>query len=206
MTKLRVHKTHPDIPLPSFATEQSACFDLSFNALGKREYHGFDRRGRAVKRLLVPSGRILVNTFDRILVPTGLILEIPEGFSVRLHPRSGLTLRSGVTLANAEGVIDSDYIEEVYILVTNYADNAYTISHGDRIAQGELARSTAYTIVEIEYKPRVKTSRIGGFGSTGFSRYGAEEDEEDEPIVDDGGETVETTKNISRMAPESRKS
>jgi dUTP pyrophosphatase len=106
---------------------------------------------------------------DRLMVPTGLIFDIPEGYSVRVHARSGLSLKQGLVLANSEGVIDSDYIEELFILVHNISDNGISIAHGDRIAQGELVVREAYTIGEISCHPGQKTDRVGGMGSTGVT-------------------------------------
>jgi dUTP pyrophosphatase len=106
------------------------------------------------------------------MVPTGLILDIPEGHSVRVHARSGLSLKQGLVLANAEGVIDSDYVEELMVLIWNISDNAINIHTGDRIAQAELIKDETYSIVETAARPGVKTSRVGGMGSTGIKDEG----------------------------------
>ena len=101
------------------------------------------------------------------MVPTGLILDIPIGYSVRLHPRSGLSLKQGLVLANAQGIIDSDYVEELFVLMYNMSDNVMTINNGDRICQGELIKTDKYTIEETLIQPKIKTDRKGGMGSTG---------------------------------------
>ena len=104
---------------------------------------------------------------DRMMVPTGLILDIPEGYSVRVHARSGLSLKQGLVLVNAEGIIDSDYVEELFVLMTNISDNPISINNGDRIAQGELVKAEQYILEETSDKPATKTDRNGGMGSTG---------------------------------------
>ena len=86
-----------------------------------------------------------------------------------LHARSGTSLKQGLVLANAEGVIDSDYVEEVFVILHNISGNAVTIENGDRIAQAELVSNIIYHVEETPARPLPKTSRIGGFGSTGIT-------------------------------------
>jgi dUTP pyrophosphatase len=169
MTELKIHKLHLAIELPKFATEQSACFDLAFSCHGKQSYKGFNKQNAPIERPFA-TGNIHIMPGDRILVPTGLIMNIPEGYSVRLHARSGLSLKQGIVLANAEGVIDSDYVQEVFIMIHNISDNKQWINNGDRIAQAELVKNEVYQIVQDTAAPEVKTSRNGGLGSTGVSK------------------------------------
>lgn len=170
MTTLKVWKTHPANQVPRKATVGSACFDLQFQGHGKREYKGFSRMNKAFTRPL--NGMIVIQPGDRIMVPTGLILDIPQGYSVRVHARSGLSLKQGLVLANAEGVIDSDYVEELMVLIWNISDNAIKIETGDRIAQAELIQDLTYEIETTAIRPIIKTTRIGGMGSTGVSDNG----------------------------------
>ena len=152
MTTLKIYKTHPDVQLPSFATQQSACFDISFQSAGKQGYEGFNVFNKKILRPF-KDGNIYINARDRVMVPTGIILDIPEGYSVRLHPRSGLSLKSGIVLANAEGVIDSDYIQEVFVLLHNMSENGIMINKGDRICQAELVKDEKYVIEETKTQP-----------------------------------------------------
>ena len=168
MTTLKIYKTFPSVELPKFATEQSACFDLSFQNVGKFDYSGFNRMNKAFTRPF-KDGRLFVNAGDRIMVPTGLIFDIPKGYSVRVHARSGLSLKQGLVLVNSEGVIDSDYIEETFVLLMNVSDNGHWINPGDRIAQAELVKQEQVKIEERKTRPTVKTDRVGGMGSTGVS-------------------------------------
>lgn len=166
MNRLNIYKTDPNIVLPKFATKQAACFDLSFQAEGKSEYSGYNKVNAPFTRSL-STGTIRIMPGDRVLVPTGLIFDIPEGYSLRIHARSGLSYKQGLVLANQEAVIDSDYIQETFVLLTNTSDVDYTISHGDRIAQAELVKCEEYILWEIMEAPTQKTDRIGGLGSTG---------------------------------------
>lgn len=170
MTILKFWRVHTDVKLPKHQTEGSACFDLAFQGYGKNKITGFNRMNKPVERIL--QGSMTISPGDRMLVPTGLVMDIPKGYSVRLHARSGTSLKQGLVLANAEGVIDSDYVEEVYILLHNISENAQTINFGDRIAQGELVKNEVYDIEETATRPSVKSSRAGGMGSTGVVEKG----------------------------------
>jgi dUTP pyrophosphatase len=101
------------------------------------------------------------------MVPTQLIFDIPEGWSMRLHMRSGLAIKGGLVLSNSEGVIDSDYTDQLMILVTNTSEIPVRINHGDRICQGELVPVYRTGFASTATRPSPKTSRTGGFGSTG---------------------------------------
>ena len=167
MTKLKLWKTHPVNQLPKKQTTGSACFDLMFQGHGKNTYKGFTRMNKPFERVM--NNQIVIQPGDRVMVPTGLIMDIPEGYSVRLHARSGTSLKQGLVLANAEGVIDSDYVEEVFIILHNISGNAVTIENGDRIAHAELVSNIIYNVEETPARPLPKTGRAGGFGSTGIS-------------------------------------
>lgn len=167
MTTLRIWKTHPSITIPKHQTDQSACFDLALQGAGKREYNGYSHMNKPFAR---PMGAALtIAPGERVLIPTGCIMDIPEGYSVRLHARSGTSLKQGLVLANAEGVIDSDYVEEVFVMLHNISGNAVTINQGDRVAQAELVKNVEYTVEETPARPLHKTKRQGGFGSTGIT-------------------------------------
>lgn len=170
MLKLKLWRTHPSNVLPRKQTKGSSCFDLMFQGHGKSDYKGYTRMNKPFDRPM--HNQIVIQPGDRIMVPTGLIMDIPEGHSVRVHARSGMSLKQGLVLANAEGVIDSDYVEEVMVLVYNLSDNSITIHTGDRIAQAELIKDADYDIEETAARPGVKTSRIGGMGSTGIKTLG----------------------------------
>ena len=163
---LKFYKLIPEAQAPVFATEGSACFDIHASLIDG-ELLGFFTAAN------IPLFRTVINkTFhigpgDRVLVPTNLIFDIADGWSVRIHPRSGISLKHGLVLVNQEGIIDSDYVEPVFILLTNTSSKDYTIHNDDRICQGEMVISPLYHLEEIKEKPTQKTDREGGFGSTG---------------------------------------
>lgn len=173
MFMLEYYKLYPDVIGPHFATEQSACFDLRAY-LGPHLTHitGYCQNNRQCDQTIYQgaTGRyIQIDPGQRLLVPTGLIFNIPAGFSVRIHARSGLSLKQGLVMANAQGVIDSDYVEESKIMILNISTERLYIYHGDRIAQGEMVHQERYALVPTETRPEQKTDRSGGFGSTGVS-------------------------------------
>lgn len=161
---LGVYKQFPDVPDIEYGTHQAACFDL------RAYFHQ-----KAIKifetdnevNTIEGYERIGVMPGQRILVPTGIILDIPEGYSVRVHPRSGLAIKQGINLVNCEGVIDSDYTHELMVPLMNNSSRTWEIRHGDRIAQAEVVQVLHMDIRYIGNAPGQKGNREGGFGSTG---------------------------------------
>jgi dUTP pyrophosphatase len=109
---------------------------------------------------------ILLRPMERVLVSTGLYLEIPVGFEIQIRPRSGLALKHGITVLNSPGTIDADYRGEIKVLLINLGQEEFKITNGERIAQMILARHEL-----IEWKLTEKLSETdrgeGGYGSTG---------------------------------------
>jgi len=173
VTSLKFYKTNEEAQLPTFATDKSACFDLYANLVNSEEVQYY--QAIATKQLPrrvsfdINSNRsfIQLNDSERMLIPTGLISDIPVGFSIRLHSRSGLAFKQGVYLTNCEGIIDSDYVDPIFAMITNISNVPVKIFNGDRICQGELVRCEKYTLDESDEAPTQKTDREGGFGSTG---------------------------------------
>jgi dUTP pyrophosphatase len=133
-----------DLPLPERATENSA---------------GYDLRARLEAPLELRPGA-------RALVPTGVAIALPQGFEAQVRPRSGLALRSGLTLLNSPGTIDSDYRGEIAAVVVNLGTEPVTLRRGDRIAQLVIQRVPATVLEEADALP--ETARgSGGFGHTG---------------------------------------
>ncbi len=118
-------------------------------------------------RAAVPEDRpLLLLPGRRALVPTGLILEIPDGYEGQVRPRSGLALKHGITCLNTPGTIDSDYRGEVQVLLVNLGDAEFSIERGMRIAQLVLAR-VSQLAVEERALAGATARGAGGFGSTG---------------------------------------
>jgi dUTP pyrophosphatase len=109
---------------------------------------------------------IVLGPLERVMVPTGLYVELPEGYEMQIRPRSGLAARHGVTVLNSPGTIDADYRGEIRIILVNLSDVPFEIVPGERIAQAVVAR---FTHIEWQQADALsETSRgSGGFGSTG---------------------------------------
>jgi dUTP pyrophosphatase len=122
---------------------------------------GLDLKAAAGPTRVVPPG-------GRLLVPTGMILELPFGVEAQVRPRSGHALRDGVTVLNSPGTIDSDYRGEVQVLLVNLGHEPFRIEPGDRIAQLVLARVLGARLCEVD-QLQSTTRSSGGFGSTGVT-------------------------------------
>lgn len=133
------------VPLPSYETKGAAGADIRAN---------------------LPEGGIEILPGARVLIPTGLHMEIPPGFEVQVRPRSGLAFKHGLMLVNSPGTIDSDYRGPVGIIVLNAGEQPFVVTHGMRIAQLVVA-----PIVQARFAAGERLSETargtGGFGSTG---------------------------------------
>jgi len=120
---------------------------------------GFDLRYVGSQPLLIPAG-------ENKLVPTGLKMEIAEGFYLAIHPRSGLSVKHNITLGNAVGVVDSDFRGEIQVIIYNAGKNDFVINEGDRIAQALLMK---HEKVRFDFVDEINETERGegGFGSTG---------------------------------------
>jgi dUTP pyrophosphatase len=163
---LKIYRCSAFATIPTFATKESACFDIYACLRHAGEIKIYSTQER-IQFLNEEIESITLQPGERVAVPTKLIFDIPTGYSIRLHPRSGLALKQGIGFTNSEGIIDSDYVDEVKAIISNFGSLPYTIKHGDRICQGELVKSLDYTIEERYNIPAIKTDRVGGFGSTG---------------------------------------
>ena len=167
MLSLKYYKHNPKAKDPIFSTRGSACFDLHACFDNVETYKvRQDTLTREIEKPL-RNGVLQIYTMERVLVPTGLIFDIPAGYSVRLHSQSGLAYKEGLYLTNCEGIIDHDYIEPVFAMMTNISQAPKSINNGDRICQAELVEVIQYDFKEIKKSPTQKTDRDGGFGSTG---------------------------------------
>lgn len=137
-----------DLPLPSYATSQSAGVDL-MAAVGEP---------------------ILLKPLERRLIPTGISIVLPEGYEAQIRPRSGLALKHGLTVLNTPGTIDSDYRGEIQVVLINLGSEDFLIERGIRIAQMVLSPVSILCWHEIDnHENCTNLNRQGGFGSTGLS-------------------------------------
>lgn len=168
---MNVYKVNERATVPEYATKGSACFDVapcisngdrlkSFNAFNKEMSIIVKGVGAARDAFQLPPG-------IRVLVPTGLIFDIPAGHVMKMYIRSSQALKKGLKIANGVGIIDSDYVEESFMMLENVSDSMATVEHGERMAQCLIEKALRTKIVETSDKPEQKTDRDGGFGSTG---------------------------------------
>ena len=117
-------------------------------------------------RAYLPDGELVIKPMQRALVPTGLYMEIPVGYEGQVRPRSGLAIKSGITVLNSPGTIDADYRGEVKVILINLSDVDFVIKSGDRIAQLVIAKCEQMEVVEVETLSETERG-AGGFGHTG---------------------------------------
>ena len=133
-----------DLPLPSYQTEGAA---------------GMDIRVALDEEFCLEPG-------ERALLPTGLIMAIPQGYEVQIRPRSGLAIKHGISMVNSPGTIDSDFRGEIHLIVINHGQQAFTVKHGDRMAQMVVQRVHQAEIIQASEVDDTQRGHAG-FGSTG---------------------------------------
>ena len=131
-------------PLPEYKTAQAAGMDLLANL----------------------EQPVRLDSLERAVIPTGLFLELPEGYEAQVRPRSGLAAKQGLTVLNSPGTIDADYRGEVGVILVNLSREPVTIADGDRVAQLVLARCEQARWQEVAILEETDRG-AGGFGSTG---------------------------------------
>jgi len=131
-------------PLPEYSTKKSAGMDL---------------------RAFIKE-KVIIRPFQRVLIPTGLYIEIPPGYEAQIRPRSGLALKYGITVLNTPGTIDSDYRGEIGVILINLSQENFEINNGDRICQMIVAKHETADIIEVNVL-NVTQRGEGGFGHTG---------------------------------------
>ena len=143
--RIRIKNTSNN-PLPQYQTQDSAGMDL---------------------RAFLPAGPIVLQPNHRILIGTGLFMELPQGFEAQIRPRSGLALKHGVTVLNSPGTVDADYRGEIKVLLVNLSDQDFEIQTGERIAQLVIARYAKLEDWDLVEELSETERGSGGYGSTG---------------------------------------
>jgi dUTP diphosphatase len=133
-----------DLPLPSYQTEHSAGMDL----------------------LASVDGELIIQAGKWALVPTGISIELPEGYEAQVRPRSGLAAKHGISLVNTPGTVDADYRGEIKVILINFGEGPFTIKRGDRIAQMVINEVVRAKLIHVEELNGTKRGG-GGFGHTG---------------------------------------
>lgn len=144
---LKIKRLNKFVKLPKYETEQAACFDL--------------------EAFLPDNDFLTIAPGHSAVVRTGLAFEIPTGYKVNIHSRSGHGFKHGISLANSEGKIDADYRGEVLIKLKNDGPRNFTIYNGVRIAQAEIEEVIVAEFVEVEELSETDRGE-GGFGHTGM--------------------------------------
>lgn len=133
-------------PLPQYATPYSAGMDLRANI----------------------DEPLLLKPLQRVLVPTGLYIQLPEGHEAQIRPRSGLAIKHGITVLNSPGTIDADYRGEIRVILVNLSDAEFLINDGERICQMIIAKHEHIDWQQVETLDETERG-AGGFGHTGKS-------------------------------------
>lgn len=131
-------------PLPAYETAHAAGMDLRANI----------------------TETVVLAPMQRILIPTGLFIELPVGYEAQIRPRSGLAFKHGLTVLNSPGTIDADYRGEIKVLLINLGSEPFEIKHGERIAQMIIAKHETANWQVVEQLSET-TRGAGGYGSTG---------------------------------------
>ncbi|MDL2231195.1 dUTP diphosphatase [Porphyromonadaceae bacterium OttesenSCG-928-L07] len=131
-------------PLPEYKTAQSAGMDLMANI----------------------NETVVLNSLERKLIPTGLYIELPEGYEAQIRPRSGMALKEGLGILNSPGTIDADYRGEIGVIVVNLSNEKITINDGDRICQMVINQIEQAQFIQVEELNNTERGE-GGFGHTG---------------------------------------
>lgn len=131
-------------PMPAYATPGSAGMDLRANN----------------------EQEIVLQPLGRAIVPTGIFIQLPVGYEAQIRPRSGLAAKSGITVLNSPGTIDSDYRGEICAILVNLSDQEFTIRRGDRICQMVIAKHETAELIEVQSLDDTERG-AGGFGHTG---------------------------------------
>jgi len=131
-------------PLPAYETSTSAGLDL---------------------RAFLDSD-VILQPFERKLIPTGLYLELPVGYEAQIRPRSGLAIKNGITVLNSPGTIDSDYRGEIKVILINMSQTEFVVKSGERICQMVIAKHENAELIEVDEISQTERG-AGGFGHTG---------------------------------------
>lgn len=167
---LKIYKLYDNAHTPQYGTMNAACFDVSAFIEFQTSVKLYTKDNKEVTSLAnqdEKGNNIQIPSEWRALVPTGLIFDIPKKHCVKIYPRSGLSTKKGLNLINCVGIIDSDYVQQIYIPIYNNSQERIKIYDGDRIAQAEMVLSEQIQIEIIKERPERKSDRDGGFGSTG---------------------------------------
>lgn len=165
MTNLYIKRLTPFAELPKRGTAESAGLDIRA-CLWETTVTVFTPSGPKTQREVI-AGTVSIFPGERVMVPIGLKMSVDAGYCIKFYPRSGISLKQGLTLINCVGIGDRDYDEEYYAIIVNHGGKVQTIADGERICQLMVERVEPVTLVEVDQLPEIDSDRDGGFGSTG---------------------------------------
>lgn len=134
-------------PLPEYSTPEAAGMDV---------------------RAFLPEGPVTLKPMERAMIPTGLYMQLPQGYECQIRPRSGLAWRNGISIVNAPGTVDADYRGEIKVVLINLGQEDFVINDGERICQMVIKQYSHVTWEPVEELDRTKRED-GGFGHTGVN-------------------------------------
>lgn len=132
-------------PLPSYGTFEAAGMDV---------------------RAFLPEGPVVLKPGQRALIPTGLFMQLPQGYECQIRPRSGLALKHGLSIVNSPGTVDADYRGEIGVILINLGNEDFTVNDGERVCQMVITRYSHVKWEEVKELDHTKRG-TGGFGHTG---------------------------------------
>lgn len=144
--KVNIRRLEHNRSIPTYATSGAAGMDIT----------------------AANSEPVILKPLERTLIPTGFVIELPNGYEAQIRPRSGMSIKHGITLVNCVGTIDEDYRGEVCVPLINLSNQEYTINPGDRIAQMVISPVQQVELVEVQEVGATQRAS-GGFGSTGYN-------------------------------------
>ncbi len=154
---------------PAKLVKVKVCRLIHATGLPLPAYQTADSSGLDLIAAVAEDGPVTLSPGGRVLVPTGLIFELPRGSEAQVRPRSGLAAKYGVTVLNSPGTIDADYRGEVSVILINHGSEPFTIRRGERIAQMVIATVVQAKLIETSALSQTKRG-AGGFGSTGTAQ------------------------------------
>lgn len=169
--ELKYYKIHKDVDEPEYATTLSGCFDLkAYFPQTQKYFNGYSPRNLKVKLKVNQDEGMRFVTIPpgyRAMIGTGLFFDIPRGFCLKIFTRSSSGYKIGVSIPQGVGYIDEDYTDELKLLLQNKSNVDVCIFEHEKLLQGALERAYKPVLKERKTKPKKKSNRNGGIGSTG---------------------------------------
>jgi len=160
-------KLEPGVEAPEKSTINAAGLDIRAHFVQSEGYNDITELDKLKGKMFYISGSDLyLKPGGRVLIPTGMKVELPAGYEMQIRPRSGIALKYGITVLNTPGTIDADYRGDIGVILINHGKHDFCINHGDRIAQMVIARVITPRFIGVQSLEESQRGE-GGFGHTG---------------------------------------